>query len=276
MASSVSLFSAPRSCSTTWAGTGGEISVGVRCSSGTLIDDTECLPPATATITGCPVDWRAVTTANSITTCCPNEFPIHSNGGVCYSSAGGFILSGITCNPTVSPTNVQKTYGFTPGVWAKAVSYVGTSTPTPTSSPTRSTISSSATASNTITSSPSLSSPKSPASSSTATTSLRSRKKKLGGGAIAGIIIGAILAVAIILTVIFMLRKRRQRTKDTTQIHTIPEHSYAYSVEKSELEAASRAELDAASKAHIQPSSHPRTNAVELSAHDTTPHTHYK
>ena len=67
-----------------------------------------------------------------------SEFDLNLDvAGRCYSTAGGNVLQGITCNPSVAPTSATITYGFKPGVWAVAVSYAGgagtTSSPVPSS-----------------------------------------------------------------------------------------------------------------------------------------------
>ncbi|KAH7086979.1 hypothetical protein FB567DRAFT_549403 [Paraphoma chrysanthemicola] len=196
------LFTPPKSCSTTWIDTGNAVYIGARCTSGTLNDDDSCNSLGTITNTACPYNWAPVATASSSTTCCPSEFALPvSFSGRCYSSAGAVILEGITCAPGSAATPVTKTYPFTPGVYAVAVIYKGRTT-----SPS---FSQSATYDSTLLStSPRLSA----TSSATSPPSVPSPRPALSGGAIAGIVIGAIAVLILIITTIMFFRKRHRKS----------------------------------------------------------------
>jgi hypothetical protein len=55
------LFAPARSCSTTWVNAAQQVSVG------------GCYPDATLANTACPLNWRAVESRSSTTTCCPKK-----------------------------------------------------------------------------------------------------------------------------------------------------------------------------------------------------------
>ncbi|KAF2657169.1 hypothetical protein K491DRAFT_691372 [Lophiostoma macrostomum CBS 122681] len=251
-------FTPPGSCSTTWIGTDAGVSVGVECSSGTLIDDKNCFP---STTTACPFSWTAVRTAGSITTCCPGGFDFHTDGERCYSTAGGYVLGGITCAPSQIPTSVAVTYTFTPGVWAVDVSYVGAITST---SATSTETSSLATSTATSSSVPRITSPT--PTPTTSSPSTPSAKPSLSAGAIAGIVIGSICAVALVLALIVFLKKRHGKSKMASEHQSLshPPDTY-YNI---------TAELDA--KPPLPYSEPFKADPVELENHPITPHAKYR
>jgi hypothetical protein len=71
MTTAAPVFAPAKSCSTTWVNALQEVSIGVRCSSGTLINDQACYPDMKLANTVCPQSWKPVDSEGSITTCCP-------------------------------------------------------------------------------------------------------------------------------------------------------------------------------------------------------------
>ncbi|KAF2829403.1 hypothetical protein CC86DRAFT_465019 [Ophiobolus disseminans] len=242
MASAVTPFTPPASCTTAWIGTlagegGRALRRGVGCVAGTLTWDPNCYPSTTQVEAGCPAGYDTAFKWSTAAACCPRGFtqPGRTQSGQtdCSSEFKGTSYSGVVCSAGAAPYTATITESFKPDVYAKPVilKWSLTSSQT-TSGSSRSTGSLSSTLVSTT-----------PNTSSTSLTSSASQSDDgISKGAIAGIVVGAVAVLALVIGAILLVLRRRKR-KFVPQLEPNHQHltatSGAYYETKPELSANS-------------------------------------